>query len=67
MKDGVLASTDGDLMYLQARVKRGASVTLDEDTSVKKTDQGRALFVGSPARGRPEDREELPNGTIQSD
>jgi hypothetical protein len=51
MKDGMLASTDGDLMYLQARVKRGASVTLDEGTlTVKRQRPGtRFLFVEYPS------------------
>ena len=52
MRDGMLASTDGDLMYLQARVKRGgASVTLDEGTlTVKRQRPGtRFLFVEYPS------------------
>ena len=51
MKDGILAPTDGDLMYLQARVKRGASVTLDEGTlTVKRQRPGtRFLFVEYPS------------------
>ena len=51
MKDGMLAETDGDLMYLQARVKRGASVTLDEGTlTVKRQRPGtRFLFVEYPS------------------
>ena len=51
MKDGMLAETDGDLMYLQARVKRGAAVTLDEGTlTVKRQRPGtRFLFVEYPS------------------
>ena len=52
MRDGMLADTDGDLMYLQARVKRGASsVTLDEGTlTVKRQRPGtRFLFVEYPS------------------
>ena len=52
MRDGMLASTDGDLMYLQARVKRGeSSVTLDEGTlTVKRQRPGtRFLFVEYPS------------------
>ena len=51
MRDGMLASTDGDLMYLQARVKRGASVTFDEGTlTVKRQRPGtRFLFVEYPS------------------
>ena len=51
MRDGMLAPTDGDLMYLQARVKRGASVTLDEGTlTVKRQRPGtRFLFVEYPS------------------
>ena len=51
MKDGMLAETDGDLMYLQARVKRGASVSLDEGTlTVKRQRPGtRFLFVEYPS------------------
>ena len=52
MRDGMLASTDGDLMYLQARVKRGASsLTLDEGTlTVKRQRPGtRFLFVEYPS------------------
>ena len=52
MRDGMLAPTDGDLMYLQARVKRGgASVTLDEGTlTVKQQRPGtRFLFVEYPS------------------
>ena len=51
MKDGMLADTDGDLMYLQARVKRGTSVTLDEGTlTVKRQRPGtRFLFVEYPS------------------
>ena len=48
----MLAPTDGDLMYLQARVKRGgASVTLDEGTlTVKRQRPGtRFLFVEYPS------------------
>ena len=52
MRDGMLADTDGDLMYLQARVKRGgASVTLDEGTlTVKRQRPGtRFLFIEYPS------------------
>jgi len=52
MKEGVLADTDGDLMYLQARVKRGTgSVGLDEGTlTVKRQRPGtRFLFVEYPS------------------
>ena len=51
MRDGMLAPTDGDLMYLQARVKRGAAVTLDEGTlTVKRQRPGtRFLFVEYPS------------------
>ena len=46
----MLAPTDGDLMYLQARVKRGASVTLDEGTlTVKRRPGTRFLFVEYPS------------------